>query len=605
VYCVQDTLVKRNASMKVWARAAIAALAAAAGAADHAAAFAAGILQEAPALQADRRALFRAMLWDGTEEAAAARARWNELRAARGLGADDPDTREELFELEEVLREGRPLEGEVSGETAGRLEVRLADARLLPVFIATPPGYSPDRPAPVMFAMHGGPPGSEEAALRSAVGMVNVWRAAAGAAGWIIVSPAMVHVRAMGPRTDDRLPYEVLTPQQVQAVLAAVQRRYRVDPDRIVSTGISLGSNFSIGYAAAMPHRFAAIVPVSTEGDSREHLLRNLQHVPTYVLEGSQDRNIRGINGPRALRDILAYHAFDAIYREFGDRAHEGFSERYPDVLRWAAVRPRNPYPRDLLRLPHAGIMPLARRVFWIESDTRQGVVRVRAAGDNHIEIDSRWARRVTLHLNDRIVDLDRPIGITVNGERLAPRRARRAVSTAVEQVRALHDPGRVATAVMTIAMPGSGGATGRAAAFWESLAPVHPEGRLSFWEFYAVNALAERFPDIGLEGSEIELDDAIVAATGADAVAPESVGVAITRVAADGPFAATGIEAGDVLLDVGDEPFFRGRGGLQRLHAWLMRELTGVPQPYRVRLWRDGRIVTGSVELALGPYDG
>ena len=45
----------------------------------------------------------------------------------------------------------------------------------------------------------------------------------------------------------------------------------------------------------------SAIVPVSTEGDSREHLLRNLKTVPVYLLEGSQDRNIRTITGPRAL----------------------------------------------------------------------------------------------------------------------------------------------------------------------------------------------------------------------------------------------------------------------------------------------------------------
>jgi predicted esterase len=579
-------------------------LVAAAGAASCAGTLDAEAEQESPPQRQDRRALFRTMLWGANEGAAAARAQWNELRATQGRGADDADTREDLFELEEVLREGPPLEGAVPGEAAERIDVRLADGRLLPVFVATPPGYSPERPSPVMFAMHGGPPGSAEAAVRSAVSMVNVWREAAAAAGWIMVSPAMVHVRSMGPRTDDRLPYEVLTPRQAETILAAVQRRYRVDPDRIVSTGISLGSNFSIGYAASIPHRFAAIVPVSTEGDSREHLLRNLQHVPVYVLEGTQDRNIRGINGPRALAEILAYYAYDATYREFSDRAHEGFSELYPDVLRWAEVRPRDPYPRHLLRLPHEGIMPLARRVFWIESDTRQGVVRVRAGDDNHIEIDSRWARRVTLFLNDRIVDLDRPIEITVNGERLAPRRARREVTTAVDQVRALDDRGRVASAIVTIDIPRSAEATAHGTAFWEGLAPVHPEGQLSFWELYAVNALAERFPSVGLEGHEVELDDDAQAALGAQAVAAESIGMALTSIATDGPFASADIEPGDVLIDVGGEPFLRGRGGLRRLHEWLMRELTATPQPYRVRVWRDGRLVESTVSLALGPYE-
>jgi len=560
--------------------------------------------------QADRRAMFRAMLWGTDEEARAGLERWNDLRVAAGRGVQDADSREDLFDLEEVLREGRPLdgtvtgEGVVTGEVAERIEVTLPDGRVIPVFVSTPPGYTPQRPWPLMFAMHGGPPGSEEGAVRSAVRMVDVWRESAAAAGWIIASPAMVHVRSMGTRTEDRLPYEILRPEQVEAILAAVQRRYRVDRDRVVSTGISLGSNFSIGYGASVPHLFAAIVPVSTEGDSREHLLRNLQHVPTYVLEGTQDRNIRGINGPRALGEILARLAYDATYREFGDRAHEGFSELYPDVLRWLAVRPRGAYPHDLLRLPHSGIMPLSRRVFWIESDTRQGVLRVRVRDDNHIEIDSRWARTITLYLNDRIVDLDRPIDITVNGERLPPHRARRTIAYAIEQVRELGDSGRVATDVVTISVPTKSAATTAGEALWEGLTPVHAEGQMSFWEFYAVNALAERLPTVGLEGEEVELDGDLPAAVASRyASGNESVGIAITGVDPDGPFAGVGITPGDVLLEVGGEPFFRGRGGLATLHQWLMRELTGVPQPYKVVLWRNGAVLERTTSLALGSY--
>jgi predicted esterase len=573
-----------------------------------------------PVPQTERRESFRAMLWGDAEQAGIAREGWRAMRAAVGRGEQDPDTRAELFDLEEVLREGPPYDATVAGETAGRLEVALPDGRVLPVFVSTPPGYSTERPWPLIFAMHGGPPGSEEGALRSAVGMVEVWRRAAAAAGWIIASPAMVHVRSMGQRTDDRLPYEILTPEQAEAIVVAVQRRYRVDPDRIVSTGISLGSNFSIAYGASIPHRFASIVPVSTEGDSREHLLRNLQHVPAYVLEGSQDRNIRGINGPRALGEILGRLAYDATYREFPDRAHEGFSELYPDVLRWADKRPRNAYPRDVLRLPHAGIMPLSRRVFWVESDTRQGVVRVRVRDGNHIDIESRWARAVTLYLNDRIVDLDRPVQITVNGEQLPPHRPRRSIEYAIEQVRALGDAGRVATDEVTIVIPGGPSAIAAGAALWDSLAPAHAEGQLSFWEFYAVNALEERFPSVGLEGNEVELDAEMLVALGrlstaadrsvsvrrADAPAErgqdhEIVGVSVTSVDPESPLA--GIAPGDILLEVGGEPFFRGRGGLSGLHRWLARELGGTPKRYPVAVWRNGRGVLETFDLALGDY--
>src|SRR4029450_3185413 len=158
------------------------------------------------------------------------------------------------------------------------------------------------------------------------------------------------------------------------------------------------------------------IVPVSTEGDSREALLRNLRDTPVYILEGTRDRNIRVIDGPRSLADILTGFGYDITYREFGDRAHEGFQEHYDDVLRWLDARPRQVYPREVVRVPHPAIVPVSRRVRWIESDTRQGLVRAVAQPPDRIDGTARWARKITLFLHDRLVDLDRPITIRING---------------------------------------------------------------------------------------------------------------------------------------------------------------------------------------------
>jgi len=572
-----------------------------------------------PGARAEARELMGIALWGSPEASAAAVAELDELRGMSDLVAPQADGRGDFLELEEVLREGPPLIADGAGATAGAVAggaaadpldrsfpVRLPDGREIPVFVRLPPGYRDDVPHPVMFAMHGGPPGSEEGAIRSAARMIDVWSDAAAEAGWIIVSPAMTHVRSMGARSETRLPYEILRPEQAAAILGAVQRRFRVDPDRVVSTGISLGSNFSIGYGAAMPDFFAAIVPVSTEGDSREHLLRNLQHVPAYVLEGTQDPNIRGISGPRALGDILGRFAYDATYREFADRAHEGFQELYPDVLRWLASRPRDLYPREVIRVPHDGIMPLSRRVFWIESATRQGVVSARVSGDNQIDITARWTPSVNVYLHDRLVDLDRPVRFTVNGEPVAELTARRSVNFAIEQVRQHGDTGRAAAAVVRLAVPQTANAVVRAQALWAALEPVHPGGQLSFWEFYAVNALLERFPTLGLEGREVALPPAAEAAMQERRGVPplaEEVGIVIGLVDPAGPFGDSGLRAGDLVIKAQQEPFFLDRGGLQRLHHWLARELTGVPRVYQIVLWRDGELRMLDVPLSLGPY--
>ena len=308
-------------------------------------------------------------------------------------------SRERFHDLEEAMRRGRasypPPPARVAGgqgppeNLAGKfavaeLTVDVPAGPPVPVFVQLPSRYDARTDWPLMFAMHGGPPGSAAQARSGADRMLRVWADAAEEAGWIVAAPALTPSVVAGTRTEQRLPYELFHPEQARAVIDALRARYRINPDRMVSTGISLGSNYSIAFATAHPDWFSAIVPVSTEGDSRELLLRNLRNVPIYILEGSQDKNIRTITGPRALRDILASFNYDVTYREFGDRAHEGFQEHYGDVLRWLETRPRQNYPREVLRDRPA--RPL------IEPDTSPGVVHaiVSAAAHRH---PARWAR--------------------------------------------------------------------------------------------------------------------------------------------------------------------------------------------------------------------
>jgi dienelactone hydrolase len=426
--------------------------------------------------------------------------------------------------------------------------------------------------------------------------MLRVWADATENAGWIVAAPALTPSVTAGGRTEQRLPYELFHPEQARAVIHALRARYRINPDRMVSTGISLGSNYSIAFGTSHPDWFSAIVPVSTEGDSRELLLRNLQTVPVYILEGSQDKNIREISGPRALRDIVSAFGYDLTYREFGDRAHEGFQEHYDDVLRWLASRPRQAYPREVLRVPNTAITPVSRRIHWVESDTRQAFVHAAITGPSRVEITARWARKLTVYLHDRLVNLDQPVEIRVNGAQAFSGKVARSALTALSGARARGDERLIFAGEISVDVPSTPAALAVAERAFDELAPKRPEGTLSFWEMYATRALEERVPALGIEGAEEALP-AVVKAAG------EQVAVRIRTLAPGGPLAAAGLKAGDLLLEVGGEPFFRGRGALTTLHQWLIRELRSEGAPYAVVTWRDQRRVESNVRLALGPY--
>ena len=536
--------------------------------------------------------LVRSYLWPTSDAAF--------VRAAAMLETDRSlvgITRQQMRRVEEWMRRGPTLDppGGV-GETLHQLVVDAPGGREVPIIVRLPSIYTAATQWPLMLAMHGGPPGNVAGALRGSLSMIDVWAESAEAAGWIVVSPAMVDVVSRDGRTQDRLPYEIFQPEEARAVIDAVRARFSVHPNRIVSTGISLDSNFSIAYAAAHPDWFSAIVPVSTEGESREWLLRSLAPVPTYVLEGAQDQNIRGVGGPRAMEAIMSNFESDLVYREFSDRAHEGFQEHYPEVLLWLDDRPRPVAPREVLRIPHHGIVSPARRVHWIEADTRQAIVRARVVSTTEIDVTARWASELTLYLNDQLVGLDRAVAIRVNGELVFEGALERSARVALEEARRLNDERRVYSVRVTLPVPDTPASMAVAGTLTDELEPTHAEGTLSFWEMYAVRAIEERFPGLGFDAAESDLPQG-------DATAPEQVGLRVTSVAADSPAAAAGLRADDVLVSFGGEIFFAGQGGAAGLYHWLVRELRSTPAEYDLVVWRDGRRATLPALYGLGPY--
>ena len=540
--------------------------------------------------------LVQAYLWPTSDaEFAAAEATLNADASFKTL------PRERFHDLEEVLRRGRrvypPTPARVDGRfPVAELVVEVPAGPAVPVLVQLPSRYDPRTEWPLMFAMHGGPPGTAAQARSGAERMLRVWADAAEDAGWIVAAPALTPSVTAGTRTEARLPYELFHPEQAQAVIAALRARYRINSDRIVSTGISLGSNYSIAFGTSHPDWFSAIVPVSTEGDSRELLLRNLKTVPVYILEGSQDKNIREINGPRALRDIVSAFGYDLAYREFGDRAHEGFQEHYDDVLRWLETRPRQVYPRDVLRVPNTAITPLSRRFHWVQADTRQAFVHAAVAGPSRIDITARWARTLNVSLHDRLVNLDQPVEIWLNGVKAFSGKAARSAVTALSGARARGDERLIDAAQISVDVPTTAAALAVVERAFDELTPKRAEGTLSFWEMYATRALEERVPTLGVDGAEEALPAGVKAGA-------EQVAVRVRHVAPGGLLATAGLKPGDLILEIGGEPFFRGRGALATLHHWLIRELRSEPASYAVTTWRDGRRVESNVELALGPY--
>jgi len=94
-----------------------------------------------------------------------------------------------------------------------------------------------------------------------------------------------------------KLPAIVISPQAAPVeswnihllfqVLDEVCAKYRVDPDRIYLNGISAGGDMVWAMADEQPGRFAALAPISGEGDPME--AARIKDIPTWAFQGEKD----------------------------------------------------------------------------------------------------------------------------------------------------------------------------------------------------------------------------------------------------------------------------------------------------------------------------
>lgn len=138
-----------------------------------------------------------------------------------------------------------------------------------------PPAYEaqPQRRWPTLFFLHGsGERGDDLAAVK-------------------------VHGPPKFIETRPDLPFIVVSPQvpadgtwdphRLHALLAALQDEWRIDPDRVSATGLSMGGRGAWAWAIEYPDDLAAIAPVCGEGDALR--TARIRHLPVWAFHGDAD----------------------------------------------------------------------------------------------------------------------------------------------------------------------------------------------------------------------------------------------------------------------------------------------------------------------------
>lgn len=340
--------------------------------------------------------------------------------------------------------------------------------------------YVPSRykgePMPLVVAMHG-TGGNENTIFDDATYQHGPLKAAADKHGAIVVSP-------LGRGVTE---YRGIGENDVFHVLADVQRRYRIDEDRIYLTGHSMGGTGAAYLAMRHPDRFAAIAPLAA-AYSFPWIARNAATIPSLWIGGAADAEFyhRGVaSGVERLRKFGAPVLSEAIPGE----GHSGPVKDFDRVLAWLLQHKRDPHPR---RFYFETDTPLHGTAYWVSLERiatpgRMATIQGETPGGNRVHFEVENAAEFTFVPDYYFHDTTRPLYVTVNGR-----------------------------VVWTLPIPGNQQL--RLTAGWIASLEPKTERSLTAWRTHPVATAPEKLDMLGTEKRLANwITDAMRAATGAD----------------------------------------------------------------------------------------
>ena len=150
--------------------------------------------------------------------------------------------------------------------------------------VFVPAGYSPSRPAPVIFYLHGASGRGRDGRAQLIVGLGPGLKQRAATTPFLAVFPQNENLRGrlLGGWHDDSRELD-----RGLKILDEVERTYAVNKNHRVLVGVSMGAFGAWSLAAKDPTRWKAVVPVS--GGGKPEFIPGLAKVPVWAFHAADD----------------------------------------------------------------------------------------------------------------------------------------------------------------------------------------------------------------------------------------------------------------------------------------------------------------------------
>ena len=190
--------------------------------------------------------------------------------------------------------------------------------------VYVPVDYSQERSYPLILFLHGSGERGDDGFKQIEVGL-----------------PRLIRTKRLRPRALIVMPQcrrgKSWSGEMAQLALRCVEKtaaEYRIDPERLYLTGLSLGGAGTWLLGSALSERFAALVPVCGFGDPGK--AEKLAKIPTWVFHGADDDRVP-VEKSREMVKAIRDAGGDIRYTEYPGVTHNCWDRAYsdPELFRW------------------------------------------------------------------------------------------------------------------------------------------------------------------------------------------------------------------------------------------------------------------------------
>lgn len=261
---------------------------------------------------------------------------------------------------------------------------------------------------------------------------------------WGLYTPAEgIYICPRAPYDDWDMHFKPKVDEMYKDIILYAYSHLRINPDKVYVMGYSAGGDGVWRLAPRMADTWAAASMMAGHpGDVR---LENLRNTPFMVwcgaLDGAYDRNKKCAERIAELDSLQQNDPDGYTHEGHIVEGKEHWMDRVDTVaVEWMAQHRRNPYPEKVVWRQEE---VLKKYFYWIgvpEDEMQRGKEVRLSVKDNKISIEKCDYSSLTLYLNDKIADLDKPVTVYCGKKKMLKQKVERSRAIMESTIRERED---------------------------------------------------------------------------------------------------------------------------------------------------------------------